>query len=71
MTKRLRVYTVLAEDERLVPKHPCWAAHTGTPVALAPGVSEASGFLGHLHSTTDELIYTHTQTSIKSLRKKV
>lgn len=73
MTKWLRAYTVLVEDKRLVPKHPCWVAHTGTPVALAPEVSEASGFLGHLHSTTDELIHTHkdTHTSIKSsIRKK-
>ena len=71
MTKRLRVYTVLAEEEKLVPKHPCWAAHTGTPVALAPWVSEASGLLLHLYSTTAKLIHPHTHTSIKSLRKKV
>lgn len=71
MTKWLRVCAVLAEDKRLVPKHSCWTAHTGTPVALAPAVSEASGFLGHLHSITDELIHTHIHTQRHTYINKI
>lgn len=71
MTKWLRVCAVLAEDKRLVPKHSCWAAHAGTPAALAPAVPEASGFLGHLRSITDEFIHTHIHTQRHTYINKI